>query len=233
MLRITFKLAFDVILAAAALTVLSPVLLLISILIKVTSAGPVFYVAERVGQNGRTFKMLKFRSMHVGADKNGVSSTSDNDPRITRLGSHIRKYKIDELPQLFNVLKREMAIVGPRPEVKKIVQEYSKEDREVLTVRPGIIDYGTLWNSDEGRILANSEKPDEDYVKYILPTKIALSRNYVQTYNLIIDGKIVFAYALSVLFGLNSSWALPKSDVRVPDYHVIKTVIDHSNNQKS
>lgn len=227
-LRRKIKTAFDIISASLGLIVLLPLFLVVAILIKVTSKGPVFYKAERIGRNHKPFKMLKFRSMVVGADKNGVNSTSDNDLRITGIGFVLRKSKIDELPQLLNVLYGDMSVVGPRPEVAKIVKKYSSVEQEVLQVKPGLIDYGSLWNSDEGRILASSKTPDEDYSKYILPTKLELSREYVRTHNLLIDCKILFAYFLSRICGIEITWALPVSAVRVPDYNEISRKISDS-----
>jgi len=123
--------------------------------------GPVFYRGVRVGLRGKPFRIFKFRTMVVNAEKFGASSTSDDDPRITGIGKFLRKYKLDELPQLINVLKGDMSLVGPRPQVKWAVDLYTEEDKALLTVRPGITDWASIWNSDEAAVLAGAENADE------------------------------------------------------------------------
>ncbi len=150
---------FDFLIALAGLTILSPLLIAIAVMIKREDGGAVFYRGLRVGRHGAPLHMFKFRSMVLHAERVGGSSTSDGDPRITRTGKFLRKYKLDELPQLINVLRGDMHLVGPRPEVQKYVEKYSAEEREILNVRPGITDWASIWNADEGAVLAGSVDP--------------------------------------------------------------------------
>lgn len=174
------KRTFDAITAAAGLIILSPVIAGIAIAIKRGSKGPLLYKGTRVGMNGAPFHMLKFRTMVVDADKIGGSSTPEDDPRITPIGKTLRKYKLDELPQLINVLKGDMSFVGPRPQVQWAVDLYTPEEREILTVRPGITDEASLKFSNEAEILKGSKDPDKDYIEKIHPEKMRLSREYVR-----------------------------------------------------
>lgn len=174
------KRAFDAVAAAAGLIVLSPVIAGIAIAIKRGSKGPLLYKGTRVGMNGQPFHMLKFRTMVIDADKIGGSSTPEDDPRITPIGKTLRKYKLDELPQLINVLKGDMSFVGPRPQVQWAVDLYTPEEREILTVRPGITDEASLKFSNEAEILKGSKDPDKDYIEKIHPEKMRLSREYVR-----------------------------------------------------
>jgi lipopolysaccharide/colanic/teichoic acid biosynthesis glycosyltransferase len=174
------KRTFDAVAAAAGLIVLSPVIAVIAIAIKRGSNGPLLYKGTRVGMNGEPFQMLKFRTMVVDADKIGGSSTPEDDPRITPIGKTLRKYKLDELPQLINVLKGDMSFVGPRPQVQWAVDLYTPEEREILTVRPGITDEASLKFSNEAEILKGSKDPDKDYIEKIHPEKMRLSREYVR-----------------------------------------------------
>jgi lipopolysaccharide/colanic/teichoic acid biosynthesis glycosyltransferase len=174
------KRAFDAAVAAIGLVVLSPVLAAISIAIKAGSPGPLVYRGKRVGLNGETFEMLKFRTMVVDADKIGGSSTPEDDPRVTPIGKKLRRYKLDELPQLINVLKGDMSFVGPRPQVQWAVDLYTPEEREILKVRPGITDEASLRFSNEAEILKGSKDPDKDYIEKIHPEKMRLSLEYVR-----------------------------------------------------
>jgi len=185
------KRIFDTGVSFLALIILSPVLIFISLLIKLDSAGPVFYKGTRVGKNGKLFKMVKFRTMFINAEKIGGSSTPDDDPRITRAGRVLRKYKLDELPQLFNVLTGGMSFVGPRPQVQWAVELYSPEEREVLSVQPGITDYASLRFPNEGEILRGSTDPDKDYMEKIHPEKMRLSLEYIKTRSFLLDIKII------------------------------------------
>lgn len=170
----------DFIASLFGLIVLSPVFLLIAIWIKIDDwKGPVFYKQTRVGRGGVDFGLYKFRSMYVGADKMGLITIGGHDPRITRSGYFIRKYKLDELPQLINVLKGEMSLVGPRPEVRKYVDLYTEEQRRVLDVRPGITDYASIEYLDENTLLALSDDPDRTYIEEIMPAKIRLNMKYI------------------------------------------------------
>jgi lipopolysaccharide/colanic/teichoic acid biosynthesis glycosyltransferase len=175
------KRAFDATAAGIGLIVLSPVLAFITLRIKTGSPGPILYRGKRVGLNGETFDMLKFRTMVINADQIGGSSTPEDDPRITSVGKMLRRYKLDELPQLINVLKGDMSFVGPRPQVKWAVDLYTPEEREILKVRPGITDEASLKFSNEAEILKGSKDPDKDYIEKIHPEKMRLSLEYVRS----------------------------------------------------
>ena len=159
---------------------LSPVFLFLYIAIRLESKGGGFYKQLRVGRGGADFYVYKFRSMRIGADKQGLITVGGRDPRITRIGYFIRKYKLDELPQLFNVLKGDMSLVGPRPEVRKYVELYTEEQRRVLSVRPGITDYASIEYVDENTILGQAEDADKAYVEQILPDKICYNMKYIE-----------------------------------------------------
>ena len=174
------KRTFDTVLAALGLIVVSPVLAVIAIAIKSGSKGPLLYKGRRVGLDGAPFEMLKFRTMVVDADKIGGSSTPEDDPRVTPIGKKLRRYKLDELPQLLNVLKGDMSFVGPRPQVQWAVDLYTPEEREILRVRPGITDEASLKFSNEAEILKGSTNPDKDYIEKIHPEKMRLSLEYVR-----------------------------------------------------
>ena len=177
--RITKRL-FDLICSGIGLILLSPLLLLIAYRIRKEDVGPIFYRGERVGLHGKTFRIFKFRTMVVDAEKLGGSSTADEDPRITKIGKFLRKYKLDELPQLINVFIGQMSLVGPRPEVRKFTDIYTSDEKAILTVKPGITDWASIWNSDEGAILAGAEDADKAYMELIRPEKIRLQLKYVQ-----------------------------------------------------
>ncbi len=193
------KRLFDLFFSILGLIVLSPLLLAIAVLIKCNSPGPVLYKGTRVGLNGGLFKMYKFRTMVVDADKIGSSSTPEDDPRITRFGRFLRTYKLDELPQLINVLKGEMSFVGPRPQVEWAVDLYTPEERLVLTVRPGITDYASLRFPNEGEILRGSSDPDKDYMEKIHPEKMRLSLAYVKSCSMLVDIKIIIQTVIAIL----------------------------------
>ena len=185
------KRIFDILFSIVGLIFVSPLLLTICILIKHEDGGPVFYRGLRVGKKGTLFKIYKFRSMVVNAEKIGGSSTADDDPRITKIGKFVRKYKLDELPQLINVLKGEMSFVGPRPEVQHYVNMFTKEEKSILMVSPGITDWASLWNSDEGAILAGSPDPERTYMEEIRPEKIRLQLKYVKERSFFTDISII------------------------------------------
>jgi lipopolysaccharide/colanic/teichoic acid biosynthesis glycosyltransferase len=174
------KRSFDATLAATALVILSPLIGALALAIKAGSSGPIFYRGKRVGLDGREFDMLKFRTMVVDADKIGGSSTPEDDPRVTPIGKKLRRYKLDELPQLWNVVTGQMSFVGPRPQVKWAVDLYSPEERTILGVRPGITDEASLKFSNEAEILKGSKDPDKDYIEKIHPEKMRLSLEYVR-----------------------------------------------------
>ena len=169
----------DIVFSLLGLLLLSPLFLLVALWIVIDDPGPVFYRQQRVGKDGRDFGLLKFRSMRVGADKMSLITIGDRDPRVTRAGYYIRKYKLDELPQLVNVLIGDMSLVGPRPEVRRYVDLYTDEQRQVLSVRPGITDYASIEYIDENTLLAKSDDPDKTYIEEIIPAKIALNMKWI------------------------------------------------------
>lgn len=193
------KRLLDVALSLLGLVLLSPLLVALALWIKRDSPGPVFYRGLRVGRHGRPFRIYKFRTMVADAERLGGPSTADNDPRITPAGRFLRKYKLDELPQLLNVLRGEMSLVGPRPEVPEYVALYNEEERTVLSVRPGITDWASLWNSDEGAVLATAADPEELYRELIRPTKLYLQLQYVRTRSLGTDLRILALTAATVV----------------------------------
>jgi lipopolysaccharide/colanic/teichoic acid biosynthesis glycosyltransferase len=193
------KRSFDVMVATIALVIVAPLLPLAALMVKLSSRGPVFYRGTRVGLNGKLFPMLKFRTMVVDAESLGGSATAADDPRITRFGKFLRRYKLDELPQLFNVLLGDMSLVGPRPEVEKYVNLYSPEEKAILTVRPGITDWASIWNSNEAAVLEGSRDPERTYEELIRPTKLALQLLYVRDHSFFVDLKILFHTAVKLI----------------------------------
>ena len=186
------KRLFDLTAAAIALVLLSPLFLLIALFLSSTSRGPVFYSGKRVGLRGKLFKMHKFRTMVVDAEHLGGSCTRADDPRITRGGHWLRKFKLDELPQLLNVFLGEMSLVGPRPEVQEYVHLFTLEEREILSVRPGITDWASIWDRDEALALAGSLDPERIYLERIRPEKIRLQLEYVRRRSFLTDLAILF-----------------------------------------
>jgi lipopolysaccharide/colanic/teichoic acid biosynthesis glycosyltransferase len=185
----------DIVVSGTALLVFSPVLVVMAIWIKLDSPGPVFYRGVRGGKGNKPFSMFKFRSMRQGADAGGVSSSGDGDSRITKSGAFIRKAKLDELSQLINVLIGDMSLVGPRPEVLKYTNAYTGELLEIFTVRPGITDWASIWNADEGAVLAGAPDPDRAYEQLIQPTKLQLQLRYVRQRSLAMDIEILLCTA--------------------------------------
>ncbi|WP_297518484.1 sugar transferase [uncultured Clostridium sp.] len=173
------KRIFDIVMAIFGLLVLSPIFLVISLAIKIDSKGPVFFKQIRVGLEGKEFKIFKFRTMVTDAEKKGMQITVGKDSRITKVGAFIRKCKIDEIPQLINVLVGEMSFVGPRPEVPKYVAMYSESDREILKVRPGITDLASIEYRDENEVLGKSKNPEKTYIEEVMPAKIVLNQEYI------------------------------------------------------
>lgn len=169
----------DIVFSLFGLLFLSPLFLIVALWIVIDDPGPVFYRQQRVGKDGKDFGLLKFRSMRIGADQMSLITIGDRDPRVTRAGYYLRKLKIDELPQLWNVLVGDMSLVGPRPEVRRYVNLYTPEQRQVLSVRPGITDYASIEYIDENRLLAASKDPDRTYIEQIMPAKIALNMRYI------------------------------------------------------
>ena len=193
------KRLFDITAAALGLALVSPALILIGIVLKLSSPGPVLYRGTRVGLGGELFSMLKFRTMVVNAESLGGSATAADDPRLTPFGKFLRRYKLDEFPQLVNVLVGNMSLVGPRPEVPKYVNLYSPEEKAILTVRPGITDWASIWNSNEAAVLEGSREPEKTYEELIRPTKLTLQLLYVRNHSLPIDLKILLYTALKLV----------------------------------
>lgn len=189
--KATAKRAFDLVAAGCGLIVLSPLFLAVAVAVKLDSRGPVFFRQQRVGLNFRPFEMYKFRTMVVDAPKLGGQLTVTGDPRVTRSGRWLRKLKIDELPQLINVVLGDMSLVGPRPEVARYVDQMRDDYREVLSVRPGITDLASVKYRDESAILAAAEDPERAYIEQILPDKLAISREYIRDVSLWLDLKII------------------------------------------
>jgi len=187
----TWKRWIDVGASSVGLLALSPVLMITAVLVKSTSQGPVLYWQDRVGRGGKHFQIAKFRSMVIDADKKGPAITSSGDRRVTPLGSILRKFKIDELPQLWNVLKGEMSLVGPRPELPRYVADYDEEQKRVLRVRPGITDPASIRYRHEEGILARSENPEEFYRNVVLPHKLELNLEYIEKMSLLFDVKLI------------------------------------------
>ena len=183
---------FDLIFSIMGLVILSPLFIVLYLLIRIESKGGGFYSQERIGKNGKPFKLYKFRSMRIGSDKKGLITIGEKDNRITKTGFILRKYKLDELPQLWNVFIGDMSLVGPRPEVKKYTDLYTEEQKQVLHVRPGITDWASIKYVDENKILGESKTPDEAYVNLIMPNKIKLNMVYIQNQTLGEYFKIIF-----------------------------------------
>ena len=190
---------FDILFSFLGILFLSPVFLFLYIAIRLERKGGGFYKQLRVGRGGTDFYVYKFRSMRIGADKQGLITVGGRDPRITRIGYFIRKYKLDELPQLFNVLKGDMSLVGPRPEVRKYVELYTEEQRRVLSVRPGITDYASIEYVDENTILGQAEDADKAYVEQILPDKICYNMKYIERRSVKEYFKIIFLTIWSIV----------------------------------
>jgi lipopolysaccharide/colanic/teichoic acid biosynthesis glycosyltransferase len=193
------KRVLDLLVSAVGLVLFSPVMLILGIWIKLDSKGPVFYRGERVGKDGRSFRMYKFRTMVMEADHIGPAITYREDPRVTNVGKFLRRTKLDELPQLVNVLKGDMSLVGPRPEDPSYVAHYSAQQREVLRVKPGITGLTQLEYRDEASMLEGASA-DEDYLSQIMPEKLRLDLDYTQDRSLALDIKILWQTAVTLLF---------------------------------
>lgn len=187
------KRAFDLLWSLAGLALLSPLLLLVALAVKLEDGGPVFFRQVRVGRGGRTFRIWKFRTMVVDAERQGRAITVGRDPRITRVGGRLRAAKLDELPQLINVLVGEMSLVGPRPEVPRYVDLYTEAQRAVLALRPGITDLASIAYRDEGELLAGAEDPDATYLQVVVPDKIRLNLAYASGASLWTDVLVILA----------------------------------------
>jgi lipopolysaccharide/colanic/teichoic acid biosynthesis glycosyltransferase len=188
---------FDFCAALTVLILFLPLLVVISIAVKVTSPGPIIFKGIRVGQHGKLFNILKFRTMQVGA-QTGSATTSRNDPRITKAGHFLRKYKLDELPQILNVMGGGMSVVGPRPEIPSFVDKYNQEEREILSVKPGITDLASLYFRDMGELIDDSD-PATSYMKNVWKKKNSLRLEYVHKQSFILDMKILFSTLSAIL----------------------------------
>ncbi|POY35784.1 glycosyl transferase [Solitalea longa] len=181
----------DFLLSFIGLLILLPFFLVVAVLIALDSKGGVFYQQRRVGRYDKDFGLLKFRTMFKGSDKKGLLTIGDRDNRVTKVGYYLRKYKLDELPQLINVFIGDMSLVGPRPEVRKYVELYSAEQRKVLTVKPGITDYASLMFRNESELMAAQDNPESYYIQTILPTKLQYSLQYIERKSFWEDFKII------------------------------------------
>lgn len=193
------KRIFDLFFSLIGLLILSPFFIIISLLILIDSKGGVFYRQVRVGLDGKDFKLFKFRSMRTDADKGSLITIGGRDSRITKMGYFIRKYKIDELPQLLNVLLGDMSLVGPRPEVRRYVDLYTDEQKKVLTVKPGITDYASIEYRNENELLGKAENPEETYINEIMPAKLNLNLKYIAEQGMWTDFKIIFSTVKKVI----------------------------------
>lgn len=192
------KRGFDLLFALVGLALTSPVILLVWVVIKLDDGGPIFFRQTRVGQQGRLFQIIKFRTMSVGADKVGPCITASGDRRITRIGRVLRNNKFDEIPQLWNVLKGEMSLVGPRPEVPHYVARYTSKQREVLVLRPGITDEASILFRDEESRLAAAVNPERFYIEHCLPCKIELNLAYARRANIFRDFAVIIRTISSI-----------------------------------
>ena len=186
------KRLFDITASGLGLLVLSPLFLILAVWIKLDSPGPVFYRQVRVGRGNKDFRLFKFRSMHVGSDKKGLITVGGHDPRVTRSGYYIRKYKLDELPQLINVFIGDMSLVGPRPEVRKYVDLYTPEQLHVLDVRPGITDMASIRYRNENELLEQAADPEQYYRDVVMQDKLRINLEYIADHSFIKDLKIIF-----------------------------------------
>jgi lipopolysaccharide/colanic/teichoic acid biosynthesis glycosyltransferase len=193
------KRTFDILGSAFALVLFAPLLLVAALAIKLGSSGPVLFRQERVGRNFRRFRILKFRTMVQDAERQGTQITAGDDPRITRVGRLLRRTKLDELPQLLNVLAGQMSLVGPRPEVPRYVEMFRDEFAAILTVRPGITDAASIKFRDEAELLGHSPDPEREYVERILPEKLALAREYLERWSLTSDLRLLWQTARRVI----------------------------------
>jgi lipopolysaccharide/colanic/teichoic acid biosynthesis glycosyltransferase len=186
------KRGIDILFSLIGLICLFPFFIFISFFIFITSKGGVFFVQLRVGKNNKDFKLYKFRTMFLNSDNKGLLTVGNNDKRITKLGYYLRKNKLDELPQLINVLNGTMSLVGPRPEVRKYVNLYNSEQKSILDVKPGITDLASIMYYNENEILANSVNPEQTYINEIMPIKLEINKKYINEMSLLTDLKIIF-----------------------------------------
>ncbi len=194
------KRLFDIVFSFLGLIILLPLFLIIAVLIVIDSKGGVFYRQKRVGKENKDFFIIKFRTMRPNSDKYGLLTVGEKDDRITKIGVFLRKYKIDEFPQLINVFIGEMSLVGPRPEVRKYVELYSQEQKKVLNLKPGITDYASIEYRNENEILAKSKNPEATYIEEIMPAKLQLNLKYIHESGIMTDFKIIFKTFFRIFF---------------------------------
>ena len=193
------KRLFDIFFSLVFILLFSPLLLIIMIFIVIESQGGAFYRQVRVGKSNRDFKIFKFRTMRVGAEKGGLLTVGGRDPRVTRVGYYLRRYKLDELPQLFNVLLNDMSFVGPRPEVRRYVEMYNDEQKRVLLVKPGITDPASISYIDENEILSKADDPEATYIKEVMPAKLAINLAYLNRRSFFTDLGVLFQTAQKII----------------------------------
>jgi lipopolysaccharide/colanic/teichoic acid biosynthesis glycosyltransferase len=194
------KRIFDICFSLGGIIVLSPFFIVFGLLIRLESKGNILFRQKRVGKGNRDFLLYKFRSMYTDAEAKGQLTIGGRDPRITQVGFYLRKFKLDELPQLFNVLKGDMSLVGPRPEVRKYVDLYTPEQQKVLSVRPGITDYASIMYFNENDLLGKSVNPEQDYINIIMPEKLRINLDYIRDNSLFKDLKIILRTVLKVVY---------------------------------
>lgn len=193
------KRIFDLLISLVFIMLLSPLFIAISVFILMDSKGGVLFKQVRVGLNNKDFKILKFRTMFIDSEKSGQLTIGGRDPRVTKVGYALRKYKLDELPQFFNVLFGDMSIVGPRPEVRRYVNLYSKEQQKVLSVKPGITDYASIEYSNENDLLSKAIDPEKTYIEEIMPAKLTLNLKYINEQSIAVDFKIMWQTAAKII----------------------------------
>ena len=194
------KRLFDIILSFFSLILLIPCFIIFAIWIIIDSKGGACFRQSRVGRNNKDFNLLKFRTMFIDSDKHGLLTIGEADKRITRAGKFLRKYKLDEFPQLWNILIGQMSFIGPRPEVRKYVDLYTADQMEVLNVRPGLTDYASMKYIEENKLLGESDDPEKTYIDIIMPAKLALNRKYIQEQSLATDIRILFRTIGNIFF---------------------------------
>lgn len=194
------KRLFDIVVSVVFLVIFSPIYVLIGLAIMLDSNGGPIYIQKRIGKDKVPFGLFKFRTMRIGSDKKGLLTIGDEDNRVTSVGYFLRKYKLDELPQLVNILRGEMSVVGPRPEVEKYLFVFKGYEQTIFSVRPGLTDYASIKYRDENELLAQSEKPEETYIEEILPEKIRLGVKYVESRSFWVDLRIIFKTFVIILF---------------------------------
>ncbi|MBI2722863.1 MAG: sugar transferase [Bacteroidetes bacterium] len=193
-----FKRGLDIVFSLAGIVFLLPFFFIIALMIIINSGFPVLFFQKRVGQFNKDFNLIKFRTMKTDSDKKGLLTVGGRDPRITSMGYYLRKYKLDELPQLFNVFLGSMSLVGPRPEVRKYVNFYNEEQKQVLNVKPGITDYASLEYFSENELLAKSSTPEHTYINEIMPAKLELNKKYISEAGVITDLKVILKTIIKI-----------------------------------